>query len=448
MRKHHYVNFKATSAARNVTENGKEYLVVPVVALVAGVLNESLALADAFAPTADRWNGIPITVKHPENNDGSWKSAKDAPGQTIGHIRNSAWADNSLKLEAWIDVADAKAKGFEGVVNSLVSGAIMEVSTGFLAYNVPATGTHNGKAYNNIWQEPDPDHLALLPDQIGACSASDGCGTNRNFARKAFDAIKRFVTNGTKAASSNELTYWDTEIAVRRALDSESPAKEHSIFAMFDGRVIYRVYPRDPNVPYTASPLYQRSYSVGADDQITLDSDVIEVIEKTDFVPVNNSLEETTMTKAERVKALITNSKGRFQEADAKGLEALSDAALDSLEAKEPGKNCADAPVALTAESIAQIVSDTVDKKLEANKANEEKAERDTLIKAIVANSKEYSEDELNESPTALLRKLAGKKPIANYGGRGVPSVLPTGEDAEWDAPELIVNARDRKEGK
>ena len=55
----------------------------------------------------------------------------------------------------------------------------MEVSTGLFTENVQANGVFGGKAYHAIATNYRPDHLAILPDQIGACSIEDGAGLLR-----------------------------------------------------------------------------------------------------------------------------------------------------------------------------------------------------------------------------------------------------------------------------
>jgi hypothetical protein len=56
----------------------------------------------------------------------------------------------------------------------------LEVSTGLFTDNIPTMGIFNGREFFGIATNHKPDHLAVLPDQIGACSIADGCGLNRN----------------------------------------------------------------------------------------------------------------------------------------------------------------------------------------------------------------------------------------------------------------------------
>jgi hypothetical protein len=44
----------------------------------------------------------------------------------------------------------------------------------------PPGASHLGRPYNFVARNYRPDHLAILPDQRGACSIEDGCGLNTN----------------------------------------------------------------------------------------------------------------------------------------------------------------------------------------------------------------------------------------------------------------------------
>ena len=56
----------------------------------------------------------------------------------------------------------------------------VEVSLGMFTENDMEEGEYEGKQYKGIAKNHRPDHLAILPDQIGACSCKDGCGLGAN----------------------------------------------------------------------------------------------------------------------------------------------------------------------------------------------------------------------------------------------------------------------------
>ncbi len=74
-----YINILATadtSTIRVETMAGKEYTVVPCIALVEGVLQGAnsdapeLALASEFGKIIAGWNGRPLVLNHPKINVG------------------------------------------------------------------------------------------------------------------------------------------------------------------------------------------------------------------------------------------------------------------------------------------------------------------------------------------------------------------------------------------
>lgn len=173
---------------RRVVRGGREYLVASMASIVPGVLAGSkgplLYPAERVASSVNAWNQTPLVVYHPTRN-GRNVSAKH-PGvieaSGIGFAEASKF-DGKLRHEGWFDVAfteayDRKLPEQVRLLPRLRRGDPIELSTGLYTANRPATGTHNGKTYTAVAEEYEPDHIAILPDQIGACSIRDGCGVN------------------------------------------------------------------------------------------------------------------------------------------------------------------------------------------------------------------------------------------------------------------------------
>lgn len=178
-------NFQAPGSVRRETMDGREHLVVPVVMIVEGVLNNALLTESEFGKYAESWNGRPVPVLHPERN-GQPVSANQPDiisKSTIGHIFNTKAEGGKLKAEAWIDINKAGRIGQSDLIAQLEAGEVVEVSTGYWADDEIKAGEHNGRAYETIHRNIRPDHLALLPGQEGACSVADGCGTRVNSKR-------------------------------------------------------------------------------------------------------------------------------------------------------------------------------------------------------------------------------------------------------------------------
>lgn len=170
-----------TGNVRHDNMEGREWLVVPMVMIVEGVLNGSngplLYPAEELSKTPEVWNQKPVVVYHPERN-GEGVTACDPvviTNRKVGVIMNTRFEDGKLKAEAWLnpsrmDVVDDR------ISKAIENNETMELSTGLFTDNENMSGEFDGKAYEAIARNYRPDHLALLPDLVGACSREDGAG--------------------------------------------------------------------------------------------------------------------------------------------------------------------------------------------------------------------------------------------------------------------------------
>lgn len=183
----------------------REYLVAPVTLVVPGVLNGNkgplLYEEQDLALSADAWNGMPLVLDHPKVN-GQHVSARSVPVLDkfgLGQVFNTRMADK-LTAEAWFDV-ERTQKIRSDILANLQSGTSIELSTGLFTRDEPAQGEFNGKVYNAIARQHRPDHLAILPDGIGACSVNDGCGVLVN---ESAETVKESFWNWLTGLVSNE----------------------------------------------------------------------------------------------------------------------------------------------------------------------------------------------------------------------------------------------------
>jgi len=174
-----------TGKAARVRHNGREYLVAPMTLIVPGVLNGSKGALyyppDEIAKEHKSWNTIPLVVYHPVVL-GQHVSV-NTPGvrekSEIGFARNAKIDPTTGKLQTqgWFDVERTRTVD-NRVLQALQAGQPIELSTGLYTTNEPASpsANHNGKPYQFVAKDYKPDHIAILPDQVGACSLQDGCG--------------------------------------------------------------------------------------------------------------------------------------------------------------------------------------------------------------------------------------------------------------------------------
>lgn len=167
--------------------DGIKYLVAPVIMVKEQVLNNEYLPADEIIKSVPGWNGRPVVVYHPKTNEGTDTSANEpsiVKNYEIGKLYNVEYDDNTTKLkgEIWIDISKVKKnKDTRQAYEMIKNSDKLEVSTGYFVNNrIESEGDFDGIHYIAIQREILPDHLALLPDEIGACSWKDGAGVRNN----------------------------------------------------------------------------------------------------------------------------------------------------------------------------------------------------------------------------------------------------------------------------
>ena len=159
---------------------GKKHLVVPVTMMVEGVHNGShgplLHTIAEMGKFPESWNGIPIVVNHPEV-DGMNVSANDPEiidSHTVGRVYKTHVDGSRLKAEAWLD-EEKLGQVCPTTLARVKKKDPIEVSVGVFSDDEDVSGEWNGETYESIARNHRPDHLALLPGGVGACSLADGC---------------------------------------------------------------------------------------------------------------------------------------------------------------------------------------------------------------------------------------------------------------------------------
>lgn len=176
---------------RRVTRDGRKYLVADATLIVPGVLNGSRGRLyyppDEVSRDLTQWDKTPMVAYHPQVN-GQHVSVR-TPGiieaSGLGFIERNRYEDKH-KSELWFDEEytgnyDKKLKPEHRIVPRLLAGKPIELSTGLYTDNIQGRGVSpDGREYDAVARNYRPDHLAILPDQVGACSVEAGCGVNVN----------------------------------------------------------------------------------------------------------------------------------------------------------------------------------------------------------------------------------------------------------------------------
>ncbi len=376
------------ASIRTAEFRGQEHTVIPVVALVEGVLwaanspRPELALAEEFGRFPEGWDGSPVVFDHPKNAEGM-PIAANSPDvledNAFGQMFNTTLDGKKLKSEIWINEELVKNLSEEGqaTVAKLIAGdTVIEVSTGLFLLSEASTGDFDGKHFEAIWRNIVPDHLAILPEGVpGACSVADGCGAPRdNTTYASFEPVMRAAqlnsecdcntSNGVVIKTSDQTNEEEEESLVKRLLGkigqyifirgNSEGINDGDLRAALDIAItedesnfiwIAAVYQGNDNsgtVVYQKdfeSKFLERNFSMNADGIVSLGEDKTSVRPETKFVPTeladtnsDSSIQENAMhTKEELVNGLIANEASQFTEEDRDWLETLEDAQLTKL---------------------------------------------------------------------------------------------------------------------
>jgi copper chaperone CopZ len=328
-----------------------------------------------------------------------------------------------------------------------------------------------------------PDHLALLPNSVGACSWQDGCGIPRvNQGTPAWiEKVRALATNNTQALMAslgfalaiNEASHDDIRQSLQTFVDrwdSTTVDPEFSVFHMV--REVFE----DSFVFSKHSPagmtLWLMDYTSDEDGRVSIDESIapVEVMEKTEFVPVarTNKTEEIMKDNKtccpEKVKALIANEASPFKAEDEAVLLSMSTEQITALEGKfESVKvNLEDGTVTVNKDGVDSVEvkpeGSDVDAFLKAapegmrgmlqNMYNKEQGRRTELIKVLSEQEGAvFSADELQGMDTPMLEKMAGLatantsqavETVTNFGMAGSGSITPsTTKEAPYVRPTL-----------
>ena len=373
----------ATGQIRTATYDNREHLVVPVVAMVEGVVwavNSDVpefVPAEELAETPHQWNGRGCFAGHPE--DGGTQVTANTPRtleRSFGLVFDTSSHDRilqtrRLELSAWLDPSKAEALGPDSanVIRRLKAGEVVEVSVGCYVEAEDVDGEFNGKAYHGVWRNIVSDHLAFLgTGEKGACSVAAGCGAGRMATRHLVTAegirreedmkepgtghrpapppgAKRTIAQRIAAfMSSLRDSEGNSDIDVRRALDDALRAVEPG----FQG--VSEVYPESSEVIYYVMPgdewmMKRRNYTMTDGGIATLTDNAVEVEPVTTYEVVMAAVskqpavhnggrtaeKEISMKSTEAITALTGCPCSGFTTADAKALEGFSEERLTAL---------------------------------------------------------------------------------------------------------------------
>ncbi len=229
---------------------------------------------------------------------------------------NTSWDGQRLKAEAWLEPSRLESVDSR-VLNAVQKGEMMEVSTGLFSEIEPKPGVFKGRHYKGVVRNLRPDHLAILPDSIGACSIADGAGLMRN-SRKEMELILNSFGINRDAAHDK------VRLLLRNAASAELGESFDFVENVFDTTFVYK----------TNEGLWQRNYSLQGGKAV-LEGFPIRVEKKVTYVALANEEKGKSKMKKEikTNKAIVEEltSHGVWTEEDRDFLEGLSEGHLSKI---------------------------------------------------------------------------------------------------------------------
>lgn len=472
--------------------NGVEHLIVPIIALVEGVITSGnadgvpqLALAEEFGNHPSGWDGRPVLVDHPTIN-GELVSAnipEVLESEEIGKLFNTRLEDKKLKTEAWINLDLVKEKGgiIASTIKRLEDGEMVEISTGLFADTKDESGMHNNEKFEGVWQNVVPDHLAILSEAKGACSIEDGCGAPRSNSTSedekmkinedcecktspcSCEVIKKNEEEDKKVSFFSVISKLNifkkqskmSDTDIRHALNAAIKEKNPNAFVFLES-----VF-KDSFVFQDAmnGDFFLQSFKIENDGSITLGEDVEQVRPELDFVPVkiNVENEDNQMDKEKFVTDLIANESTAFNSDDKDWLIELDENRLEKLmppvlnakhddeedeEKKKEKKNEEKDDEKLSNNSSPETTEDYIKaapaemRDVLSNGLQLHNDLRANMITGIIANtSNQFSEEELKNFDIAMLKKLSTLAVVVDYSGQG--TFRDHTSDNDMSAPEV-----------
>jgi hypothetical protein len=390
-------------------------VMVPVVMMVEGVHNGSGGALyyspEVLGSNISDWEGKPVVIEHPKDGAGTFISAEGLPA--VGEVRNARMDDGKLKADAYLSYDQLKVLSQE-TLDRINANAPLEVSVGTFSSREDTPGDWNGEDYTGSVLDMLPDHLALLPNEPGACSNDDGCGirvnsnSNSNKSKQG-GGLKNQMSKKdlTKvlffSLVGNETGFRETAGLIQGGLDLlDNGQKSHYLEEVYDGFYVYQVSSHSPN----SRAYLKQAYSLNDNGEIELGSDPVPVKRTVTFDALSEGGGEedeiilkrkTIMNRKGKatscsIDALIANENSHFVEEDREFLANCTQEKLDSFIPVEATPAKEKAPVVNAEEptAIAKGVADYLTANADAVMNALPQEVRDSIAESqeIVANQK------------------------------------------------------------
>ena len=471
--------------SRTEKYEGREYLVLPAVLLTEGVHNGLYYPPEEISKFPGAWNNRPIPIQHPQENGSAIScNSPQVLCDCVGMVFNTKYQDGKLKGELWVDKIKLQEKDRTTFLQ-LLSGNPIDISTGLWSDEINIMGDWNGESYTAIVQNIRPDHVALLPGQVGACSWKDGCGAPRINMEEVVEEKEKEVTETEPMAESfwarfkslfvtNKKSHEDIAFDLK-ALVSVPEGHHAYVASVYDDHFIYTTESGNGN---DSPKTFQQNYVVN-EGVVSLVGDPMDLVAQ--FVPVSNTNEKTDCTcdrhqssegdeelninkeneMSELVDKLISDERNQFSDEDREWLKTLDQDKLEKFtlleekvkdpeeEEEEEKEEEVEPKMNAEKEQIGLALSDVLASKEFAQavamavKTLSQRERKSQLVDQIRTLKLNFTEDELYEMPDSVLDKLVKINAAGDFSGRGGCGDQYNAEDNEPPEPPKILTSKE-----
>ena len=343
------------NSASNITTetiDGKPHIVVRGITPVVDdiVMNRKLYPAAEIEKAYNTLERNPMPLGHPKV-DGKHVSARDVRAVNEYHVgawlQNVSHKDGKVTGDMYVNrqYAESSEKGKRLInrLDEMIAGTNSEpvhISTGLLYSGIAANGESKGKKYNEIATNMMFDHVAVLLDEPGAGTPSDGVGIFVNsegeeveievaLLSDAADCTREGLLNKTKFFFTNasNFSFDDIQRAISDKLhEGRTDDKWLWPESVWPDNFIYR----------DEAKYFKQKYLIDDDGKAVFVGEPVEVVRKPIEYEIKTNGENDPM-KELIINALQAAGKPTEGKSDAELMDAYNQLAAEKAAAKKDG---------------------------------------------------------------------------------------------------------------
>lgn len=346
------------NSASNITTetiDGKPHIVVRGITPVVDdiVMNRKLYPAAEIEKAYNTLERNPMPLGHPKV-DGKHVSARDVRAVNEYHVgawlQNVSHKDGKVMGDMYVNrqYAESSDKGKRLInrLDEMLSGTNSDpihISTGLLYSGIAANGESKGKKYNEIATNMMFDHVAVLLDEPGAGTPSEGVGifvnsegeeteievcnlqdalVNDNRKDGWLNKIKFFVTN------DGGMSFDEIASSLREAIRSKNSDSWRYVVSIYPDHLIFEEEKKNTS----GRSLFKQKYLI-SDGAVSLVGEPVEVVRKPIEYEIKTNGENDPM-KELIINALQAAGKPTEGKSDAELMDAYNQLAAEKAAAK------------------------------------------------------------------------------------------------------------------